>query len=124
MVVLVAAGGLFTLIIALVQPFYTFNLWFSDQFLSSGHFSPNIVIAGIDDATLTEFGKWSDWPRSLHAQAVNNLKAAGASVIGFDVLFTDTSESDQTFAKSLQQAGNVVSGWCRNNNYWLQKKEQ
>ena len=106
--VLIVAGGLFTIIISLAQPFYTFNLWFSDQFLPSGKISPNIVVAGIDDTTLANFGKWSDWPRSLHAQAINNLEAAGAAVIGFDVIFADTSNSDQTFAMSLQKGGNVV----------------
>ena len=105
---LVAAGGLFTLIIALVQPFYTFNLWFSDQFLTSSKASPNIVVGGIDDTTLANFGKWSDWPRNLHAQAVNNLETAGASVISFDVIFADSSNDDQAFASSLQKGGNVV----------------
>ncbi len=103
-----AAGGLFILVIALVQPFYTFNLWFSDRFVSNGQISPNIVVAGIDDASLAKYGKWSDWPRSLHAQAVNNLKAAGAAVIGYDVIFADTSNNDQVFVNSLENAGNVV----------------
>lgn len=106
--ILMAAGGLFILAIALVQPFYTFNLWFSDRFVSSGRVSPNIVIAGIDDASLAKYGKWSDWPRSLHAQAVNNLEDAGASVIGYDVIFADTSNNDQSFAASMKKAGNVI----------------
>ncbi len=106
--VLITTGALFTLIIAVIQPFYTFNLWFSDQFLSSGTSSPNIVIVGIDDTTLAKYGKWSEWPRSLNAQAVNNLEAAGASVIGFDVLFNTTSKDDQAFAQSLQQTDNVI----------------
>jgi adenylate cyclase len=108
--VLLAVGGLFTLIIALVQPFYTFNLWFSDQFSSSTTSSPNIVIAGIDDASLAQYGKWSEWPRSLNAQAVNNLESAGASVIGFDILFNTPSQYDQAFAESLQNEDNVVLG--------------
>jgi len=106
--VIIAAGLVFICIIALIQPFYTFNLWFSDQFSSSGTSSPNIVIAGIDDSTLAQYGKWSEWPRSLNAQAVNNLEAAGASVIGFDVLFNTNSSNDQDFAQSLQQTNNVV----------------
>jgi adenylate cyclase len=106
--ILIGTGSLFVLIIAFIQPFYTFNLWFSDQFVSSGNSSPNIVVAGIDDDTLAKFGKWSDWPRSLHAQAVNNLENAGASVIGFDIIFTDSSSADQAFTDSLQKAGNVV----------------
>jgi adenylate cyclase len=106
--VLVATGALFTLIIALIQPFYTFNLWFSDQFSSSGTSSPNIVVVGIDDTTLAKYGKWSEWPRSLNARAIDNLEAAKASVIGFDVLFNTTSKDDLAFAQSLQQTDNVV----------------
>ncbi len=42
---------------------------------------------GIDDATLETYAKWSEWRRSLHAQAINNLSTAGARVIGFDFLY-------------------------------------
>ena len=67
-----------------------------------------VLFVGIDDTTLAKYGKWSEWPRSLNAQAVNNLEAAGASVIGFDILFNTTSKDDQAFAQSLQQTDNVI----------------
>jgi CHASE2 domain-containing sensor protein len=76
--VLVGIGCLFTLVSLLVQPFYSINLWFSDQFFTSELPSPNIVIAGIDDATLETYGRWAEWSRSLHAQAIDNLSQAGA----------------------------------------------
>jgi adenylate cyclase len=106
--ILFAIGGLFTLVIALVQPFYTFNLWFSDQFLKTESPSGNIVIAGIDDKSLKTYGKWSEWPRDLHARAINNLSAAGATAIGYDVVFTDASPGDSALAAALEKAGNVV----------------
>jgi adenylate cyclase len=105
---LAGAGVFFTLIFALVQPFYTFNLWFSDQFLDSETPSPNIVIVGVDDASLKAYGKWSEWPRSLHAQAVTNLSEAGSTVIGYDIVFAGASPSDPVFAEALEKAGNVV----------------
>ncbi len=105
---LAAAGVFFTLIFTLVQPFYTFNLWFSDQFLDSETPSPNIVIVGIDDASLKAYGKWSEWPRSLHAQAIANLSEAGAIVIGYDVVFAGASPTDPALAEAVKQAGNVV----------------
>ena len=92
----------------LVQPFYSINLWFSDQLFASEPPSPNIVIAGIDDNTLEDYGRWADWPRSLHAQAIDNLSQAGAKVIGFDVIFTDSSPDDDMLATAMAQVDNVV----------------
>jgi adenylate cyclase len=101
-------GCLFTLIAILVQPFYSVNLWLSDQLFTSQPPSPNIVIAGIDDNTLDTYGRWAEWPRSLHAQAIDNLSQAGAKVIGFDVIFTDSSTDDDMLATAIAEADNVV----------------
>ena len=101
-------GGLLTLLALLVQPFYSINLWFSDQLFTAQSPSPNIVIAGIDDNTLETYGRWADWPRSLHAEAIDNLSQAGAKVIGFDVVFTDSSPDDEMLATVMAEADNVV----------------
>jgi len=101
-------GCLFTLVALLVQPFYSINLWFSDQLFTSEPPSPNIVIAGIDDNTFETYGRWAEWPRSLHAQAIDNLSQAGAKVIGFDVIFTDSSPDDEMLATAMAKADNVV----------------
>ncbi|UCD21546.1 MAG: adenylate/guanylate cyclase domain-containing protein [Chloroflexota bacterium] len=92
----------------LVQPFYSVNLWLSDQLFTPQLPSPNIVIAGIDDNTLDTYGRWADWPRSLHAQAIDNLSQAGAQVIGFDVIFADSSSDDESLATTMTEADNVV----------------
>ena len=106
--VLIGVGCLFTLLALLVQPFYSINLWVSDQLFLSESPSPNIVIAGIDDDTLETYGLWAEWPRSLHAQAIDNLSQAGAKVIGFDVIFADNSTDDEMLATAIAQADNVV----------------
>jgi adenylate cyclase len=106
--VLIGVGCLFTLMAVLVQPFYSINLWFSDQLFLPEPPSANIVIAGIDDSTLETYGRWAEWPRSLHAQAIDNLSEAGAKVIGFDVVFTDSSADDEMLAIAMAQADNVV----------------
>jgi adenylate cyclase len=108
--VLIGVGGLFALVSLLVQPFYGINLWVSDQLFLSQPPNQNIVIAGIDDKTLATYGRWADWRRSLHAQAIDNLANAGAKVIGYDVIFTDTGNSsdDETLATAIANAGNVV----------------
>ena len=101
-------GCLFTLVALLVQPFYSVNLWLSDQLFTSQLPSPNIVIAGIDDNALDTYGRWAEWPRSLHAQAIDNLSQAGAQVIGFDVIFADSSSDDELLATAMAEADNVV----------------
>jgi len=106
--VLIGVGCLFTLVALLVQPFYSIDLWVSDQLFLSESPSPNIVIAGIDDDTLETYGLWAEWPRSLHAQAIDNLSQAGAKVIGFDVIFTDASTDDEMLAAAIAGADNVV----------------
>jgi adenylate cyclase len=106
--VLIGVGCLFTLLALLVQPFYSINLWLSDQLFTSQPPSPNIVIAGIDDNTLEAYGRWAEWPRSLHAQAIDNLSQAGAKVIGFDVIFTDSSTDDEMLATAIAEADNIV----------------
>ncbi|OGN95921.1 MAG: hypothetical protein A2Z77_04170 [Chloroflexi bacterium RBG_13_51_36] len=106
--VLIGVGCVCTLVSLLVQPFYSINLWFSDQFFTSELPSPNIVIAGIDDDTLETYGRWAEWSRSLHAQAIDNLSQAGAKVIGYDVIFADNSTDDEMLATAIAEAGNVV----------------
>ena len=101
-------GCLFILAALLVQPFYSINLWLSDQLFTSQPPSAVIVIAGIDDNTLDTYGRWAEWPRSLHAQAIDNLSQAGAQVIGFDVIFADSSSDDELLATAMAEADNVV----------------
>jgi len=106
--VLLGVGCFFTLFVTLVQPFSSINHWLSDQLFIPESPSPNIVIAGIDDDTLQAYGRWAEWPRSLHIQAINNLSEAGAKVIGFDILFADSSPDDQSLAAAMESANNVV----------------
>ncbi len=105
---LVAVGLLFTFFTTVLHPFSFLQSWLSDQLFMAEPPSPNIVIVGIDDQTLQTYGKWSNWSRDLHARAIDNLAAAGAKVIGFDVLFVDSSPDDARLAEAVENAGNVV----------------
>jgi adenylate cyclase len=107
-VVLLAVGGFFILVTTLAQPFAGTNLRLTDRLFTPLPPSPNIVIVGIDDATLETYGRLADWPRGLHAQAITKLSEAGAKVIGFDVLFVDNSPEDNVVAEAISTAGNVV----------------
>jgi adenylate cyclase len=52
----------------------------------------------------------NQWPRSLHAQLVDNLARAGARVIIFDVYFTEprSPKEDNSLAEAIKKARNVV----------------
>ncbi len=106
--ILLGAGCLFILFLALVQPFYSLNLWLSDQLFVPEPPSPNIVIVGIDDETLETHGRWASWPRRLHTQAIDNLVKAKAKVIGFDILFASGTSDDEMLAAAMKSAGNLV----------------
>ena len=51
-----------------------------------------VKIVDIDDASIAKLGQWP-WPRSVIASLVAKLRAKGAAVIAFDVVF---SEPDRT----------------------------
>ncbi len=72
-----------------------------------------VVIVSIDKESARELNLPNEphkWPRSLHAQLVDRLHAAGARVIGFDVMFKEVQrpDTDAAFEHAMQRAGNVV----------------
>jgi adenylate cyclase len=87
--------------------------------------SPQIVLISIDDDSIRRLepavGRWP-WPRLVHATVIDYLAAAGARVIGYDILFAERDlrrftvgdaewtgdESDAALVESTTKAGNVV----------------
>lgn len=59
-----------------------------------------VVIVDIDEASLKRFGQWP-WPRTLIADLVTRLTAAGTAGIAFDVLF---AEPDRTSPAIVAQS--------------------
>lgn len=57
---------------------------------------PNVVIAAIDEDSIDKFGQWGSWDRSLFAQAISNLREAGAEVVAFDVVFSGPAQRSQS----------------------------
>ncbi|MCH2157372.1 MAG: CHASE2 domain-containing protein [Oleiphilaceae bacterium] len=72
---------------------------------------PNIVIISIDEKSLNSIGQWP-WRRAIHAQLVDKLRYYQASLIVFDVLFSeyDTQHPADDFllAEAIEDAGNVL----------------
>ena len=50
---------------------------------------PKVVIAAGDEDTIRAFGRWGTWDRQNYAGIINNLVAAGADVVAFDMVFAD-----------------------------------
>ena len=73
---------------------------------------PNIVIVGIDDASVASPAVGSfPVPRDRYASALKNLEQAGAAVVAFDVALPDprdpaagANSTDRVFAKALAAA--------------------
>ena len=71
--------------------------------------SGDIAVIKIDDKSQRALGTWP-WPRSVQADLVDRLTAAGARKILIDVNFRykSTKGEDQTFADALARSGRVV----------------
>ncbi len=61
------------------------------------------IIVAIDEPSLAEINVQWPWPRSLHAKLVSALRAAGARVIGLDIIFSEPSSpgEDEALAAAL-----------------------
>jgi adenylate cyclase len=94
-----------------------------------------VVIVDIDEASLKEIGQWP-WPRTIVGDLVTRLRADGALVIGFDVIFAEPDRmspavaaksfrgldaesrdrlavlpsNDTLFADAIKKAGGVIVG--------------
>ena len=66
----------------------------------------NVVVVAIDAPSIDQIGVWP-WPRSLHADILHRLEAAGAQDIAFDIDFSTPSDpvSDEAFLTALREVG-------------------
>ena len=68
---------------------------------------PAVVLA-IDDESLSTLGRWP-WPRDIHARMVEQLREAGASVIGLALMFPEPDPAgDTALADAITRHGRVV----------------
>ena len=69
-----------------------------------------VAVVGIDEPSFAEVGQRWPWPRALHARLVDELSRAGASVIAFDILFSEplSSGDDVELARAIRDSGRVV----------------
>lgn len=72
----------------------------------------DIVIIDIDGRSVSELGKFSQWPRSYYPKVINFLNEGGAKVIGLDVIFDKDirePEEDVKFVQAVRNAGNITN---------------
>jgi serine/threonine-protein kinase len=70
--------------------------------------SDRIAVIAIDDQSIQNLGRWP-WPRTLHAQLVDKLRAGGAKVIGNTILYPEAEQDSgavviDDLAKTLQSS--------------------
>lgn len=72
--------------------------------------APGVVVVGVDDVTFNELNRRWPFPRSLHARAIDRLRAAGARQIAYDVQFTEPTDeaNDNALFDAVARAGHVV----------------
>ncbi len=73
----------------------------------------DVEIVSINGKTSSQLGlgeEIPEWPRSLHAQLIERLNAAGARVIAFDIFFKKARnpDTDAEMARAMREAGRVL----------------
>jgi len=73
--------------------------------------SDRIAIIAIDDQSIANIGRWP-WPREVHAQLIDQLKAAGAKTVAHTALFFEPQTArglDSLHALRAQIEGNTLT---------------
>ncbi|MCB0283275.1 MAG: CHASE2 domain-containing protein [Calditrichaeota bacterium] len=71
-----------------------------------------IVIIDIDGRSVSNLGKFSQWPRSYYPRLIENLNKGGARAIGLDIIFDKViwqQEQDLQFVDAVKKAGNIYN---------------
>lgn len=112
---LACAVGTALTIAYLLTFFSTAQIRSTDFLLASrtGEHASSTIIVGIDQRSyrelLPEYGAMVNWPRTLHAKALDSVSRAGARVIVFDLFFDAPKAEDNRLAAAIRKAGNVVT---------------
>ncbi|QSQ27759.1 adenylate/guanylate cyclase domain-containing protein [Pyxidicoccus parkwayensis] len=66
---------------------------------------PRVVVVAVDEKSARAHGRWP-WPRDLVAKGIDNLREAGASAIGLDMIFAD--EDPENGARSADENARIL----------------
>ncbi len=99
------SGGFLSLILLTlwaVGAFSQLNLTLSNAYFIPSETSDSIVIVAIDDDSLAEYGRTpAEWSRELFGQLAEIVSANNARVIAYDLIFSETTDVDDSFANAL-----------------------
>ncbi len=76
--------------------------------ISGTKVSDDIVIAAIDNRSITEIGRWP-WERRVIAKIVDKIAKSGARVIAIDVLYSERTQDDELLIKALDNGKTVLA---------------
>ena len=71
----------------------SFGLATSSTFEISPDVNNNVVIVDIDEKSIEKLGQFP-WRRDIYSNILSNLKSAGASVIAFDIFFSEDDKQN------------------------------
>ncbi|MCG7756885.1 MAG: adenylate/guanylate cyclase domain-containing protein [Nitrosomonas sp.] len=114
--------GIFTGLLGVTLYLSPAGLWLEERFGLSALFllrgaikAPDeVVVVALDQQSATQLKlhvKPRLWPRNIHARLIDQLAAAGARAIIFDLIFdtpSDIPEQDEELANAIKRAGNVL----------------
>src|SRR3989442_2002036 len=89
-------------------------LWFAQLFELRGPRPPTapIVIVTIDESSFQELSLQWPFPRALHGELIDRIRAERPLVIGLDIIFDSDSmfgpKDDEALGAAVARAGNVV----------------
>lgn len=106
------AHFLLPLLLATIAGLVQYKQWFSFldlaiydslQFVNPLPARDDIVIIAIDEESLSHLGRWP-WSRKIHAELIEKLTLAEVKVIGLDILFSESSQSEPQSDTLLYEA--------------------
>jgi len=110
-------AALFVVALVLVGPLERWEyLWFDQLFELRGARPPTapIIIVTIDESSFQELSLQWPFPRALHGQLIDRIRADRPLVIGLDIIFDSDSmfgpKDDEALGAAVARAGNVVLG--------------
>lgn len=111
-IVVSAAVVLFTVLLNLTYPLQELSRRLGDlqfRLRPARAASSQVVIVGIDDASLARFGRWP-WRRSLLANLLRRVSENRPAAIGLDIVFSEPgpADEDREMADSIRSSQNVV----------------
>lgn len=84
------------------QFYNNFTVWRGDR-----PWDQRIAIIAIDDDSIQEFGRFP-WNRDRYKQLIEKIRPAQASVIAFDILWTEATSEDTALSQAIENSANNV----------------